>query len=250
MADTKPWYWEGDEGWDKSKREDAAARSGANSPLRFFQPKDNATRLVFLDTPGFFAYEHSFNINGNWHNYRPCAGNEDNCPACQAKIGRSFINVSTVIDTSEWEDKKGQKRKNVKKLFVAKGTAKERLFDQIQYQDKNLRGCVFEVKRGTGSKECATGEGFHFLGRLSEDKLKALVKGWTPEGVSIEDYLKPYDYKKLYKPNVSELRRLCGSPDPIGADDSSAGDGSESSGEDSPSDNGSEDTSDLDALLL
>lgn len=216
------WYFEGNEGWEKSKKEDAANRARSGSPLRFFQPKDTATRLVWLDTPGFFVYEHNFLINGSWHNYRTCPNKEDNCPACQNGVGRSFICVSTVIDTSEWEDREGRKRKCVKKLFVAKGTAKERLADQIGYQEGNLRGCVFEVKRGGGSRECATGEGFHFLGRLTEEKLKALVKGWTPEGVTIDEYLKPFDYKKIFKADIEELRRLVGSPAPVGSQDSDA----------------------------
>jgi hypothetical protein len=78
--------------------------------------------------------------------------------------------------------------KNQKQLFVGKGRARQRLQKQIERRDGDLSCCVYEMSRGTGQTECATGEDFEYIKRLQKKQLRAFV----PEGQDPEQWLAPY----------------------------------------------------------
>ena len=171
--------------------------------------------------------------------------------------------VGTIINCTPFTKKDGTKVKYHKQLLVAKTTAQDRLKKQIkrraeEFGDKKnpLRGCYYELSRGTKPNEEATGEDFDYLGkRLTPAQLKKLI----PEG-SDKSWLDPFDYMKVFSPkSVEDLRKLVGQDDPIGADTADSGKPSSDDDEDddllglgsddSGDDSGDDDDGDIDSLL-
>uniref|UniRef100_A0A6M3M8K1 Uncharacterized protein n=1 Tax=viral metagenome TaxID=1070528 RepID=A0A6M3M8K1_9ZZZZ len=153
------WYKTGADGVKESKQADAQAKARRESrgPRRFHLPNDTSAKITFLDTPGFFLWEHNLQLGGKWFNYFTCLKDFDTCPLCESGDNASYILVGTVIDHSSYTADDGTKYVNQKKLFVAKGKARQNLLRQIERRDGDLKGCVYEMARGSSNTECATG---------------------------------------------------------------------------------------------
>lgn len=218
MPKKPKWFQKGQEGKKRAAQTDAASqkrREQSGKPFRFFQKKNESCKITFLDTPDFYFSEHHLKLNNQWGNFFTCLNDFDTCPICESGENPSYILVGTIISHKEWTDKDGNTRKNQKMLFVAKAKARENLQRQIERR-KSLVGCVYEIARGGASNECATGEDFEFLKKLSKAQLKKLV----PPNQEEDEFLKPYDYAKLFEPQSADaLRKLVGIDAPIGADD-------------------------------
>ena len=216
------WFKTGKDGVDQAKREDEEAkqrRASSGGPSRLWLKPDSSAKVVFLDTPKFFFHEHNLKLNNKWGNYFTCLKDFDTCPICESGEHSSYCLVGTVIDTRQWEDKDGNSHKNEKRLFVAKGKARQRLLKQIERRDGDLRLAVLECSRGTGSTESSVGEDYEFLGKLPVAKVKKLL----PAGEKASEFFKPFNYEELFKPkSKEELRKLMGAPDPVGANDDDA----------------------------
>ncbi|RLB91510.1 MAG: hypothetical protein DRH50_10985 [Deltaproteobacteria bacterium] len=164
--------------------------------------------------------DHSFTIDGVA--VRNCLKDFDTCPICESGQASSYIVVGTVISHKVWTDRAGNKHANEKVLFVAKGRARQRLLRQIGLRDGDLTGCVYEMARGSSSTECASGEDFEFIGRLSKAKMKKLV----PKGEDAKEFLKPFNYEEIFAPkSAEELRKLVGGEEPVGSEEEEVDDG-------------------------
>lgn len=222
------WYQTGKEGNEKASQVDAQAkaRRDARGPMRFRLNNDSAAKVTFVDTPSFFFSEHNLNLNNSWNNFFTCLSDFDDCPPCADGDNASYVVVGTVIDHSEYAAKDGTVYKDQKKLFVAKGKARQNLLRQISRRDGDLAFKLYEIFRGSNPTECGTGETLEFLKEISKASLKKYIKKqWDKEGKEykekeLEEFLLPFDYTKIFAPkSPEELRKIIGGEVPTGADD-------------------------------
>jgi len=214
------WFQKGKDGWERSKDEDAAAKKRREEQgiWRFRLKSDSSAKITFLDSPAFFFYEHTLQVRGRWTQVT-CIKEMDTCPICE-RDGKppSYVVAGTIINHAEYKTRKGEKIKNQKQLFVAKGRARQGLMRQIERRDDDLKFCAYEMARGGGDTECSTGEDYEFLKRLTAKQ----IKGFVPKDEDAKKWLAPFDYSKLFEPqSAEELARMIGAATPVGgADDS------------------------------
>jgi hypothetical protein len=219
MAKKASWYTKGKAGRERSRREDEAAkqRREQSGVWRFRLQNNESCKIVFLDNPDFFIHEHTLKMGPKNFVNETCIKDYGNCAPCD-DMGdiSSFELIGTIIDTRPYTNSKGETIKTQKRLFVAKGKARQILIRRIEQNDDNLQYCVFEVARGSQPNECATGEDLVFLKRLKKSQVKKLI----PPGEK-EEWLEPFDYEKIFKPKTdAELRKLYGSGGPaVGGED-------------------------------
>ena len=213
------WYKQGKEG-EEAAREEEARRSSESSQIQRFWIKPNtSTRITFLDSDGFFFREHQLNLNNSWLNWFTCLSDFDECPLCEAGIPYSYVCAFTILDHSKFTTKKGETVTIRKKLLVVKGTVRSKIMKQKQYRDGDLTFCHYDVQR-FGEQDYNTGSDFEFLRRLSRDELVEML----PEGAKAEEWLKPYDYTKIFEPkSPEELRRIINVKPPVGSEPDTEG---------------------------
>lgn len=258
------WYSKGKIGVEKSKQVDAEAkarREAKSGSFRFYLKHGTEAKIFFLDNPEFFFSEHNLKIGGSFYNYVTCLADFDTCPPCESGEAPSYSVAGTIIDFSKFEDRKGNKHLVSKKLFVARGKARQHILKQIDRRDGNLTNCLYIASRGDGQTECGTGEDFEFLKKVSLKNVKALVsKLWDQEGKEyiekdLDEFLIPFDYPKEFAPKKpAELRKLLGGSVPVGSEEDSADDlEGLIDGEDSPKESSGDDKkdeiTDIDDLL-
>lgn len=222
MAKSK-WYLKGKDGQQRAGQEDAAAkkrREEKSGPWRFRLKNDESAKIIFLDNPEFFFYEHSEKIGRDFVT-ATCIGSDDNCPACDAGFNASYVVVCTVLDLRKYEDREGKVHKVQKKLFIGKSKAREKLLKQFQKRDKKMRMAAYEMSRGSSLNECATGEDFEFLKYVDPKALAPLIKG---EDITLKELVTPFEYEKLLAPkSAKELRKLFGGSSPVGSGEDKTG---------------------------
>jgi len=236
------WFDKGNEGWKRAKQVDKKAKEKRDNkdPWRFRLKNDTSGKVTFLDNPSFFIHEHNLRVDGKFGNFFTCVKDFDTCPICEDGDTPGYVVVATVIDHTVWEDKDGKKHRNQKKLFVGKGKARQALLRQIERRDDDLKYCVYEMSRGSSSTECATGEDFEFLKRLTA----AQVKKFIPAGEK-DSWLDPFSYEELLAPkSIEELSELVGAEPPVGSGD----DDTDSDGDTEEKDEAKESGFDVDAL--
>lgn len=217
---TKGWYSSGDEGRAKSKQVDKETKEKrAQGFQRFWLENDSSAKITFLDNPDFFIYEHNLQLGGKWFNFYTCLKDFDTCPLCESGDKPSYAAVCSIIDHRKWTDGENNERSNEKKLFVARGKARQTLLRRLEEKHKgDMVGCVYELSRGTTKTESSTGEDFDYLDKkLTAKQMKAFI----PKGLD-EDWLKPYNYEERLAPkSADELRKIVGAPAPVGSEEES-----------------------------
>lgn len=211
------WYKKGTDGRKESKKADEEAKQRrAQSFNRFWLEQDSSGKITYLDNPDFFVYEHNLKLGGKWFNYFTCLKDMDTCPLCESGDNPSLAVVCTIVDHRRYEDKEGNVHQNEKKLFVARGKARQILLKRLEEKhDGDMVGCVYNMGRGAHKNESSVGEDFDFLKKLEKKDLKKMV----PKGQD-EDWLKPFDYEELLAPkSADELRKLVGAPSPVGSEE-------------------------------
>lgn len=172
-------------------------RRNTDRLYRFWMPTGTTTRIVFLDDQPPIFEEHQLQIGGDWKNWFTCLKQfGKTCPHCEAKSYAYTAGAYTIIDGTEWTDKKGNKHVNEKKLFIAKIDTLKKL-KQMSAKRGGLRGCVFEVSR-TGDKSPGTGDMFDFEKKMTEEELLAAFGGKEKKGHE------PADYDTIFAPKDAE----------------------------------------------
>ena len=174
MGDAPSWL---QAGIDADVSSEAAGRSkDATANNRFWMPKGETRKIIFLSSGAgddvATVFEHQLNIYKNWRNWHTClepAGVE--CPIC--KFNREHNQFKrykgmffSIIDTTEFTDKSGNSRKNLKKILCAKrGVAEiiKRKYLSRYENDETLRGAMFKVYRTPDDKSPSVGEDFEFI---------------------------------------------------------------------------------------
>ena len=201
------WYKKGNEGLEEERRR-AEEVKNRNSFLRFWLKVDESARVTFLDSEGFFVYEHNLKLNGKYGNYYTCRREMDECPLCDSGLYPSFSAYFTVIDHREFETRDGKKFKNQKRLFAAKGPIIKALAKRRDEKyDGSLELVCVEMTRHK-EKGSNTGDDLNDLKRLPK---AAFLNKCLPDGMDASEYLKPFDYLKIFEPkSVDTLRALVG----------------------------------------
>ena len=237
------WFKTGEEGQQAAKH-DEEDRQKSSGAYRLWIPPGGSTQFTFCDTEGFFFKEHNYYFNNSWMNWETCIqdiGAED-CPFCEAGLSYYYECVFTIIDHAEYYSKKHEKQmKDVKKLLVLRSTARKKILRKKETVDGDLTYCRFETHRDD-KKECSTGEDFDFLHRASMEEVMALAPSeWAGKPIQASEWIKPFDYAKLFQPRSAEsLRRILnrtgkGSPAPVGSGDTPTMPSGEEKSSDKPS---------------
>lgn len=125
MSQSTSWYNTGYEGVNKEEQR-LASLSG---PRRFWMQAGSSRSVALVDDDPFCIHEHNAKLNGRWDNQHTCMKNiEDPCESC-ARLGeksRYYIGYLTMVDCTQWIDKKGNKYQFEVKLVGGKlGTLKK-----------------------------------------------------------------------------------------------------------------------------
>lgn len=250
------WFKQGKDGKAESQKKDAVAkaRAEARGPQRFWLKNDMDAKVTFLDTPAFFFSEHNLELQGKYFNFFTCITDYDVCPPCEDGKAPSWVVVGTVIDHSVYTKDDGTVIRDQKKLFVAKGQARQNLLKQIERRENDIKYSHYFISRGSGKQECGTGENFDFEKKLTKANLEKYIKArWDKDNKKytdkeVEEFLTPYNYEKLFAPKTTEeLRKIVGGAPPVGSeeDDLKIGDAIDSSS----SEVGEEELNSIDDLL-
>lgn len=180
-----------------------------------------------------YLREHQLYLGGSWINFETCTSDFDNCPLCDAGMRPSYVVAATIIDHSEYILKRGPNAgtviKNAKRLAVFKSTARVKVLKQKDKKERggDLTGCTFDLTRYK-ENECATGEEFEFVEKLSIEDLKKLAPEFVlgkngREPVDPDEWIKPYNYAEVFKPKTAEqLTTLIGGKPAVGSDKDNA----------------------------
>ena len=219
MSSTAQWYRASEEaGLEELQRSQEERRAASVASYRFFlKPGENAKLIVLDEKFGFFIYEHNLKLNGRWGNFYTCRHDFSECPICESGDKPGYVAMMTVIDTRPYTTKDGRTIRGSKRLLACKQAVINKLARRREENDGSLQYCVVQFARDS-EKECATGEDIQVSKRLTAaEVLKFRAAG---SDMSDEDWLKPFDYIKLFEPkSIDEMRRVVGQAPPIGADD-------------------------------
>lgn len=187
------WFYQGEEGLKIKKQQDAMVKLRKEKLVsRFRLGANESAKIVFVDSEGFYCYEHNIAVGGKYGNYITCTQDfTGNCPLCEKKLVPTYTAYYTIIDTREFVKKDGTKVKNRKVLFPAKKTMIF-LVDELRRKNNgNLVGIVAEVKRYS-EKGTNCGE---YIEKIKKVDIKKVFG---------EDATKPIDYLKVLAPPTKE----------------------------------------------
>lgn len=156
------WY---DTGYSGIKREEARIDQ-TYAPQRIWIPAGGKKDLVFVDDEPVGIHEHNPKMNGDWKNWFTCGKDVYDEAACCELLNPSgydpyYVGFYTVVDCSEWVDKKGNKYQYELKLFPAKIKTLKR-FEMRRKEKGPFAGKLFTVARLDG-KSPATGDDFEMV---------------------------------------------------------------------------------------
>lgn len=182
-------WFNNDEGFE-------AQRPKKNYVNRFWMPKDSEKTITFVDdttvlcgettiTSPLFIEEYQINLNGHWRNWftRPFKPEDDLLKEMGYRASR--VAIFTIIDHSEWTDKKGTLHKDELKLFVVKRSAPiYKQIEKLMGRHGSLRGRQFNVSR-MGDKSPAVGSMLEYLDHKEPQEI-------------------PFNYLEVLKPKTRE----------------------------------------------
>ena len=140
-----------------------------NYTRRFWMPKDTERLITFVDTPivelegikiqtPFKYNEYQIQHNGHYRNWftKPLNKEEDVLDGMDYRASR--VAALTIVDHSEWEDRKGVKHKDELVLYVVKRSSA--IWKQIEKQINrhgSLAGKTFNISR-LGDRSAGAGD--------------------------------------------------------------------------------------------
>lgn len=175
------WYQTGYEGI--GREEQRLAQMGG--PPRLWMPAGSTREIVFVDNEPVTIYEHNWKANGSWKNWATCLrGIEDECPGCSelGETNRYYVGIYTVIDISEWTDRRGNKHQFEINLLPAKLKSlkkfRRKAAERIEAGGTGVAGCLYRLARD-GKEDPSIGGEAEFVREVDMDKLfpLALYKG-------------------------------------------------------------------------
>lgn len=199
---------------EEQKQEENKAKTGIH---RLYMRPDSEATLVVLDDLLFPVREHEFKDARGWKKFETCIQEvEGECAGCESNL-RSYLAFVTTVIHIDPKKKDGTEQKPTKKLMVVKQGASKTWLKR-QKEMGTLKGKAFKLERSGDTKSPTTGSNIEFKKDADMEKVKSLA----PEGIDKEEWVKPYDYKEIFKPkSPKELRAALGIGDPVGGEDDS-----------------------------
>lgn len=173
------------------------------SPRRFWVEADSSKDFIFVSEDPFCIREHNPKINGSWDNHLTCLrGTGEDCPACEIMGDKSayYVGYYTVIDCSEWVDKKGNKHQYEMRLLPAK-TKTLKKFARKKEQRGTLIGAKF-ISTREDKKSPNVGDEFEFKEQVELATMVDIVNLW---GVNLS---KLYEVADSSKEDMEKLRNV------------------------------------------
>jgi len=170
------WYETGFDGVDKEQSR-VESKFG---PDRFWVPPESSRELIFVDDEPFQINEHNPKINGGYKNWFTCLRGVHDEVVCCEKLGgdsRYYVGYMTVVDCSEWTDKRGITHKYEVKLLPAKLRTMKKIRRKKEERG-SLVGCLYRSSR-EDRRSAAVGDEFEFQREVDMEKLfeHAMYKG-------------------------------------------------------------------------
>jgi hypothetical protein len=215
------WYSTGLAGQQKFKEMEAlrAITTKQTNIRRFRLKPTEKAKVIFLDNPSTWLYEHSIQVDGRWETFT-CTSDTETCPLCQINNKRSPILVASVIDTRKTiSQKTGKEYQFQKVLLVLKGKGIRAVMRQFLEGNKvDLMHYSMEIERDTDKQSVACGEFMSLGKKVTVPALEAIAKKIEADS---KEFMKPIDYFTVLAPKSDkELRTIAGIGDPMGADES------------------------------
>lgn len=188
-------------GYDAFKQKEEEVESRMEDRIfRFWLKPETEAKIIFLDDDPPILEEHQLRINNSWLNWFTCRRmiNEP-CIICD-ELGDTPYTVGfyTILDLSEYKNKKGDTVKNTIKLFTPKFKALQLIKRQSQKRE-GLELCVYDVYRSS-SDAFNVGDSFEFDTKATWEEVRALNKDAAP-----------VDYAELLAPKSNaELKKILG----------------------------------------
>jgi hypothetical protein len=209
MSENKAWY---DTGYEGIKREEERLQS-LSGPMRFWMPPEASKQVIFLDDEPFSVYEHNPKLNGSWQHQFTCLQGVYDNPICCSKLKdypRYYVGYFTIVDCTEWTDKKGNKYQYDLKLFPAKIRTLKKLRRKKEERG-SLIGCLYKATR-EDSTSPVVGDEFEFVREVDLDKVfevarykgKLLSELWTKAEAGGEDGISAL--KRIFQVQIKEGR--------------------------------------------
>ena len=196
------------------------------STRRYWMPDGGNGLVVFLDGNPHITCEHQAEIGGDFKNWIVCtkAYEQEPCPVCAHCAERDLECPSAwaafLTVCSLYTNKQGQETA-VKSLFGMKQGTYKIIEDMLKARAKggapDATGWMVRIAR-IGAKSPNVGSSFDFQRHLTAAETKAEMAplmSWIGEmtppdkgpPLTLDNYLVPYDYKKLFKlPTPDEYR--------------------------------------------
>jgi len=191
--------------------------------FRFYVKRGTERQITFLDgaldEDGELTmvtyYEHNLYMNGNWRNFFVCTGNENEpCPICEEGKLPAMVAAFTILDHTEYTDRKGNTHKDQVMLLLAKrGTQK--LLEYQAAKRGGLAGVTFDVARIDEEQSAAVGTSFDFVEKID---VKKVLKKYGAEVIDYEDAINYRTPEELRKRGFGKAGKI-GDEKPVTDDD-------------------------------
>lgn len=174
------WY---ETGFGGIGREEQRLASMGGLP-RLWMPPGSTREVVFVPpAESVNLYEHGLRINGQWKgNQFTCLKGIDDggCPICEeaGENTRYYVGMFTVVDTSAWTDRRGNKHQFEITLLPCKFKSlkkfRRKAQERVDSGGTGLAGCMYRLARD-GKEDPQIGSEAEFVREVDLQKLFALA---------------------------------------------------------------------------
>jgi hypothetical protein len=180
------------------KREEEVEERSKGRVGRFWLPPEKGAKIIFLDDDPPILEEHQLKVNGDWKNWYTCRRIlGEPCVICdELKDTPSTVGYYTILDLSEYKNRKGETVRNTIKLFAPKFKALQ-VVKRASAKRGGLAMWVCDVYRTT-SESFNVGDVLDFEEKTDWESIKEL----NPDAAVL-------DYAELLAPKSNaELKKL------------------------------------------
>ena len=200
-------------------------RSQNYIPRRFWLRVGGRADIILLDNqPGPCFYEHNLPDPQNQNRrtlFELCPAEYDHCPLCQRGERNYYVQFYTIVDLSQYTNKKGELVRYTRRLLAVKASQQER-YARLYQRWGNLRGIHLVVHRDSQNAAAIGDPEYHTS--YSEDQLLQAFQhsqvlgqnGKVLKQANADCY--PFDYEALFtRPSGDALRARYGGTAPAGS---------------------------------
>lgn len=180
--------------------DDAVAKqdqeSAQRSAQRMWLKPGESRRIVFLDDKPVSIWECSLRINGKWGNFVQLHTPEAQALAERFGQRAYYATIFTVLDRSEYKDKKGVIHSDQKRLLVVR-PAIAKMLKEKRDRWRGLVGKEVIVSRKNDKNDPSSGSDFELALNAEGSALK-------PDLSKVKD-ITPFDYEAIFQPLAMNL---------------------------------------------